>query len=405
MSVTGGEPSGDVARRPPTGPATHWSRTAIGVVGAGAMGSGIAQAAARAGHPVYLVDSIPGAADAAIQRSGSTLDRLAAKGIITAEEAAATSPGCAVASVPDLPQCALTLRRFARISTTSERCSAAHAHPTREHDPRDQHVQPRRQRHRRRPADPGRIIGLHFFNPGTYAARRGGSRPVSARRPGDLPRDSSRLGQDPRALRIDAGVHRQPGRPTLLRRGPADARGGHRRSGDHRRWACGPRGSRWARWSSPTHRPGRQPRGRRLVWERTGRDPRYAPTAYQRELLEAGGSGASPGAGCSATRAARRSTPSPTRPPRPGWSAGRSAPTRWPARWRCSSTRRSTSSRAAGHRERHRHRDAARHELSARTHRMGSPDRSRSSRRATGRTRLRLPGGPLSPEPRSAGPA
>ena len=62
---------------------------AVAVIGAGAMGSGIAQIAAQAGHPVVLVDLQAGAADKARQRLGDVLDRLVAKGRLPEDEARA----------------------------------------------------------------------------------------------------------------------------------------------------------------------------------------------------------------------------------------------------------------------------------------------------------------------------
>ncbi len=59
------------------------------VVGAGIMGSGIAQVAAQAGHPVLLFDMRDGAAAEARARLAATLDGLAAKGKLTAEAAQA----------------------------------------------------------------------------------------------------------------------------------------------------------------------------------------------------------------------------------------------------------------------------------------------------------------------------
>src|SRR5580698_7335959 len=56
-------------RRIPAGNAMPFSRDArIGVVGAGAMGSGIAQIAAASGHPVVVVDSDSAASAAALAR-------------------------------------------------------------------------------------------------------------------------------------------------------------------------------------------------------------------------------------------------------------------------------------------------------------------------------------------------
>ncbi len=61
----------------------------IGVVGAGTMGHGIAQVAAQAGCEVWLVDAVPAALVAGLERIGKSLDKLAAKGQLGAEEAAA----------------------------------------------------------------------------------------------------------------------------------------------------------------------------------------------------------------------------------------------------------------------------------------------------------------------------
>ena len=48
----------------------------VGVIGSGAMGSGIAQVAAAAGHVVRLFDTRPGAAGAAIAAIGKVYARL-----------------------------------------------------------------------------------------------------------------------------------------------------------------------------------------------------------------------------------------------------------------------------------------------------------------------------------------
>lgn len=61
----------------------------VAVVGAGAMGAGIAQVAAAAGHRVRLLDARPGAAERAVADLQATFDKLAAKGRLTAAEATA----------------------------------------------------------------------------------------------------------------------------------------------------------------------------------------------------------------------------------------------------------------------------------------------------------------------------
>ncbi len=61
----------------------------IGVVGAGAMGAGIVQWAAEAGHTVIAFDARPGAVVAAKEKLADLFDRIVAKGRMTAEAAAA----------------------------------------------------------------------------------------------------------------------------------------------------------------------------------------------------------------------------------------------------------------------------------------------------------------------------
>src|SRR5215218_1835929 len=58
----------------------------IAVIGAGTMGSGIALVAATAGHSVLLYDVAPGAAAAGCKRQRADLEKLVARGRLTAEE-------------------------------------------------------------------------------------------------------------------------------------------------------------------------------------------------------------------------------------------------------------------------------------------------------------------------------
>ena len=63
----------------------------IAVVGTGAMGAGIAQVAAAAGHPVKLLDNRPGAAQKAVEGIRAQFAKMAEKGKLSAEAAAAAS--------------------------------------------------------------------------------------------------------------------------------------------------------------------------------------------------------------------------------------------------------------------------------------------------------------------------
>jgi len=81
----------------------------IGVIGAGAMGAGIAQVAAQAGHRVLLADAQPGAVERAIANTASALKALADKGKVPAEQAAAIPARMRAAAIADFAECGLVI--------------------------------------------------------------------------------------------------------------------------------------------------------------------------------------------------------------------------------------------------------------------------------------------------------
>lgn len=82
----------------------------VAVVGTGAMGSGIAQIAATAGHRVLMFDNRPGATTQAIEALRGTFDKLASKGKLTGEAAtAAKGRLIAATSLDDLAPAALVI--------------------------------------------------------------------------------------------------------------------------------------------------------------------------------------------------------------------------------------------------------------------------------------------------------
>ncbi len=141
----------------------------VAVIGAGSMGSGIAQLAAAAGHEAHLVDVVDGAASAALARIASSLGQATDRGRISRDAAADALARVHVESrLEDLPECGLVIeairedlevkrRLFAELaalqapttvlaSNTSSLDIGAIASAVH---------------------DPERVIGLHFFNPPT----------------------------------------------------------------------------------------------------------------------------------------------------------------------------------------------------------------------------------------------
>ena len=139
----------------------------VGVIGAGAMGSGIAQVAASAGHPVFLCDAFEGAAERAQTRIAADLAKRATQGRITAEDAAAIAARITpVAAATHLPACIVVIEAIAEdldaksalfeelgrtqpattiLATNTSSLSIDAIAPAAAH--------------------PGRVLGLHFFNP------------------------------------------------------------------------------------------------------------------------------------------------------------------------------------------------------------------------------------------------
>ena len=138
------------------------------VVGAGTMGTGIAQVAARAGYRTELFDVAPGAAQRALERIAESLGRAVEKGRCTAQERSDTLARLAVAGDLDAAAAAadlvieaapedLRLKQdlFARLSRAARPeailASNTSSLPVTALASAAKH--------------PGRVIGLHFFNP------------------------------------------------------------------------------------------------------------------------------------------------------------------------------------------------------------------------------------------------
>ncbi len=148
------------------------SSALVAIVGAGAMGAGIAQVATAAGHKVILFDKRPGAAEVAIDGIRAQFDRLTAKHKMTPEAAsAATARLAAAAQLCDLAEATLVIEAIV------------------------EQLEPKQQLFRELEAvvaadclfgtntssisvsaigsvlkTPGRLAGLHFFNPAPLMA-------------------------------------------------------------------------------------------------------------------------------------------------------------------------------------------------------------------------------------------
>lgn len=147
-------------------------QTLVAVLGAGAMGAGIAQVAAAAGHPVRLFDTRPGAAAAAVAEIGGQFKRLADKGKISQESAAAASQRlAAVDTVAELAEAGLVIEaiiedlaaKAALFAELETRCGADCLFATNTSSISVTAIGAALK-------NPGRLVGLHFFNPAPLMA-------------------------------------------------------------------------------------------------------------------------------------------------------------------------------------------------------------------------------------------
>lgn len=275
--------------------------TAVAVIGAGAMGSGIAQVAATAGHPVALVDAVTGAVEEAVARIIASLQRQEAKGrISSAQLEEIVERITPVESVAGLPPCGLVVEAvredletkralFTRLAA-SQPADAVLATNTSSLDITAIAAG--------KPG-PGRVIGLHFFNPpaamrlvevvggaesaaevleaATELMRGWGKAPVRCTStPGFIVNRVARpfYGEAQRMLMdgvADAATLDAAVRSAGFRMGPLELTDF---IGQDVNLAVGT-----------------------SVWEQTGRDPRYEPTALQQQLVAAGHLGRKSGQG------------------------------------------------------------------------------------------------------------
>jgi len=139
----------------------------VAVVGAGAMGSGIAQVAAASGHQVRLFDARLDAADRAIADIGKVYDKLVDKGKMDAAEACLARERLAsVAALDDLSEAAIVIeaivedldakrKLFTELENiVGEACILA----TNTSSISVTAIAAALRR-------PGRLVGMHFFNP------------------------------------------------------------------------------------------------------------------------------------------------------------------------------------------------------------------------------------------------
>ena len=274
----------------------------VGVIGAGAMGAGIAQVAASAGHVVTLVDAVPGAAAGGVEKVGAALSRLVDKGRLSADDAAAVLARITpVESIDDLPECGLVIeavpedldlkRRILADLADRQPSTTVLATNTSSIDIDDIAAEV---------SDPERVLGLHFFNPppvmelvevvhGDRTARAfvehvttlmtaWGKTPVRCRStPGFIVNRVARPFYGEAQRIVESGIADAATVDWALREKGGFPMGPFELTdfiGQDLNLAVGT-----------------------SVWEQTGRDERYAPTAFQRDLVEAGRLGRKTGSG------------------------------------------------------------------------------------------------------------
>lgn len=280
--------------------------TTVAVVGAGAMGTGIAQVAAQAGHQVHLVDAEPGGAAAAHQRLGDTLGRLADKGKMTADERAGILERIVVGPAADgdlaqLPPVGLAIEAVIEDLAVKQEIFetlAEHQDESTVLATNTSSLDVGALSHDL--ANPERLIGLHFFNPPPLmrlveVVRTTQSDPEILEQASTL---MERWGKTPVLCTSTPGfIVNRVARPfygeaqRMIEAGTADPATIDLALREHGGFRMGPCELTDLIGQDVNFAVGRS------VWLQTGRDPRYAPTDVQHRLVEAGRLGRKSGRG------------------------------------------------------------------------------------------------------------
>ncbi len=265
----------------------------VAVIGTGTMGTGVAEVAARAGHPVLLLDAEPGAATRATTRLAARLDREVARGRLRSEEAADVLARIRVVEHPeDLSGCALVIESVSEDLGVKRQVIRAAEEVVSEDaliatNTSSLSVTAIGSALRR----PDRLVGLHFFNPAPRMEL------VEVVR-GDA--------TDTKVLDAAADLARTWGKtPVICASTPGFVvnRVARHFYGEAQR-LVEMRASTPATIDALLREAGGFPMGpfelsdlvgqdvnlavSRSVWEQTFHDPRYAPTEWQQRLVDAG---------------------------------------------------------------------------------------------------------------------
>ena len=280
--------------------------TTVAVVGAGAMGTGIAQVAAQAGHLVHLVDAEPGGAAAAHQRLGDTLGRLVDKDKMTADERAGILERIVVGPAADgdlaqLPPVGLAIEAVIEDLAVKQEIFetlAEHQDESTVLATNTSSLDVGALSHDL--ATPERLIGLHFFNPPPLmrlveVVRTTQSDPEILEQASTL---MERWGKTPVLCTSTPGfIVNRVARPfygeaqRMIEAGTADPATIDLALREHGGFRMGPCELTDLIGQDVNFAVGRS------VWLQTGRDPRYAPTDVQHRLVEAGRLGRKSGRG------------------------------------------------------------------------------------------------------------
>ncbi|USQ76509.1 3-hydroxyacyl-CoA dehydrogenase NAD-binding domain-containing protein [Ornithinimicrobium cryptoxanthini] len=280
--------------------------TTVAVVGAGAMGTGIAQVAAQAGHQVHLVDAEPGGAAAAHQRLGDSLSRLVGKGKMTADERAGVLERIVIGPAADgdlaqLPPVGLAIEAVIEDLAVKQEIFetlADHQDESTVLATNTSSLDVGALSHDL--ATPERLIGLHFFNPPPLmrlveVVRTTQSDPEILEQASTL---MERWGKTPVLCTSTPGfIVNRVARPfygeaqRMIEAGTADPATIDLALREHGGFRMGPCELTDLIGQDVNFAVGRS------VWLQTGRDPRYEPADVQRRLVEAGRLGRKSGRG------------------------------------------------------------------------------------------------------------